>query len=225
MVQVHENTRILYFSQLHETLDLRKTVVENFAIHGMAYTPERVGGIIEQYGFEYTDHEKRVHQLSGGERSRLLFALLSQSPNSWSFVKEFGKNGHENDDYLLKYEKYENSNLLILDEPTNHLDADTRESLEKALTTYPGAILCISHDRYFVNKIAQKIWIIENGELSISYGNYEDYQFKKERGLEFDMTLFDLEGEMNLVLEERLGATEARRIKERFARKRAERRR
>lgn len=83
--------------------------------------------------------------------------------------------------------------MLILDEPTNHLDADTRESLEKSLISYPGAILFISHDRYFVNKLAQKIWVIENGELSISYGNYEDYQFKKERGLDFDMTLFDLE--------------------------------
>ena len=55
-----------------------------------------------------------------------------------------------------------------------------------------------------MNKLATKIWIIEDGELSISYGNYEDYQFKKERGIDFDMSLFDLDGEMYLVLEEKL---------------------
>jgi ATP-binding cassette subfamily F protein 3 len=73
-----------------------------------------------------------------------LFALLSQNSAAW-----------QKDTHL------ENSNILILDEPTNHLDSDTRESLEKALHIYPGAILIISHDRYFMNKIANKLWIIE----------------------------------------------------------------
>lgn len=90
---------------------------------------------------------------------------------------------------------------------------------------YGGAILFISHDRYFVNKLAEKLWIIEDGELVISYGNYEDYQFKKERWLDLDMTLFDIDGEMDIVLEEKLGATEARRIKEKFARKKSGRKR
>ena len=76
-----------------------------------------------------------------------------------------------------------------------------------------------------MNKLATKIWIIEDGELSISYGNYEDYQFKKERGIDFDISLFDLDGEMDLVLEEKLGASEARRIKEKLARKKVSRRR
>lgn len=71
-----------------------------------------------------------------------------------------------------------------------------------------------------MNKLASKIWIIEDGELMISYGNYEDYRFKRERGITLDMALFDLDGEMNLVLEEKLGVVEARRIKEKFARKR-----
>jgi len=57
---------------------------------------------------------------------------------------------------------------LILDEPTNHLDYDTREALELALNKYSGTILFISHDRYFVNKLATHIWFIESGELSIS---------------------------------------------------------
>lgn len=98
----------------------------------------------------------------------------------------------------------ETSNLLILDEPTNHLDYETRESLEKTLREYPGTILFISHDRYFVNKLASKLWIIEDGELIISYGNYEDYRYKRERGIDLDMSLFDAEGELDLVLEEKL---------------------
>ena len=123
------------------------------------------------------------------------------------------------------YEKYEKSNLLILDEPTNHLDADTREALEQALGEYQWAILFISHDRYFVNKLAQKLWIISDGELSVSYGNYEDYLFKKERWLDLDMSLFNIDGEMDIVLEEKLGVSEARRIKEKFTRKKAGRKR
>ncbi len=229
MVQVHDNARILYFSQLHETLKADKTIAENFVLHGLEYPNERIGGIIEQYGFEYMDFSKKISSLSGGERSRLLFAILGQnslaSRKSRATLKDDLRDENEIPELDIMYEKYENSNLLILDEPTNHLDADTRETLEKALSEYKWAILFISHDRYFVNKLATKLWIIEDWELAISYGNYEDYQFKKERGIDFDMALFDLDGEMDLVLEEKLGAVEARRIKEKFARKKAGRRR
>jgi ATPase subunit of ABC transporter with duplicated ATPase domains len=147
------------------------------------------------YGFGYFDTEKRVSSLSGGERSRLLFALLGQRE----------------------------SNILILDEPTNHLDYETRESLELAIREYPGTVLFISHDRYFVNKLATKLWIIEDGELILSYGNYDDYRFKRERGISLDMSLFDADGELDIVLEEKLGAVEMRRIREKFARKKKRR--
>ncbi len=206
-LHVHENARILYFSQLHETLDTTKSIYDNFILHGLTYARERVGSIIATYGFEFHDTSKKVGNLSGGERSRLLFALLSQNTLAW------------------KWESFsEISNLLILDEPTNHLDADTREALEKALREYPGSVLFISHDRYFVNKLAQKLWIIEDGELMISYGNYEDYRYKRERGIDLDMSLFNVDGEMDLVLEEKLGVVGARRIKEKFARRNREKR-
>ncbi len=180
-----------YYSQMHEWLDTWKTIEENFFLHGLPYTKERIGGILKSYIFDYHDGARKVSWLSGWERSRLAFALLAE------------KSYH----------------LLVLDEPTNHLDYETRESLEQALKNYEWSILFISHDRYFVNKIAEKLWIIEDGELMISYGNYEDYRYKKERGISLDMSLFDADGEMNLVLEEKLGAVEARRIKEKFARK------
>lgn len=59
-VQLHENAKILYFSQLHETLDTTKSIIENFAIHGLIYTAERVGGVIENYGFAFADKDKLV---------------------------------------------------------------------------------------------------------------------------------------------------------------------
>lgn len=200
-LHIHENAKILYFSQLHETLVLEKSIYDNFLLHGLSYSHERVGGIISTFGFSFHDSNKKVENLSGGERSRLLFALLSQNSLAW------------------KWEFSEISNLLILDEPTNHLDADTRESLEKALREYPWSILFISHDRYFVNKLAEKLWIIEDGELMISYGNYEDYRYKRERWIDLDMSLFNIDGELDLVLEQKLGVAEARRIKEKFARR------
>ncbi|MDD2693968.1 MAG: ABC-F family ATP-binding cassette domain-containing protein [Candidatus Gracilibacteria bacterium] len=184
--------RIGYYSQLHESLRSDMTIIENFTLHGLPYSLERVGGIIGQYGFAYHDGSKKVSSLSGGERSRLLFAILCQNPY----------------------------HLLILDEPTNHLDYETRESLEQAMQKYEGTVLFISHDRYFVNKLANKLWIIQDGELIISYGNYDDYQYKKEHGISLDMSLFNADGELDLVLEEKLGSKEAKRIREKFARRR-----
>jgi ATP-binding cassette, subfamily F, member 3 len=183
---------IWYYSQMHETLDVTKTIEENFALHGLPYSKERIWGILKWFGFEYHDGSRLVSWLSWWERSRLLFAFLCERPY----------------------------HLLILDEPTNHLDYDTRETLEQALRSYEWAILFISHDRYFVDKLSGKLWIIEDGELIISYGNYEDYKYKKERWISLDMSLFDAEWEMSLVLEEKLWASEARRIKEKFARRR-----
>lgn len=190
-MQLHENANILYFSQLHETLHTDKSIFENFSLHGYDFSRERVGGIIGMYGFGYFDTEKKVSSLSWWERSRLLFAIL------W----------------------LEESNIMILDEPTNHLDYETREALEVAIREYQWTLLFISHDRYFVNKIATKLWIIEDGELILSYGNYDDYRFKRERGISLDMSLFDADGELDIVLEEKLGAVEMRRIREKFRRK------
>ncbi len=78
-LSVHENARILYFSQLHETLDTSASIYDNFTRHGLPYSRERVGSIISTYGFDFADSSKIVGNLSGGERSRLLFAILGQN--------------------------------------------------------------------------------------------------------------------------------------------------
>ena len=90
----------------------------------------------------------RLSKLSGGERLRLkLFCLMQQD-----------------------------NNLLILDEPTNHIDINTKEVLEESLLSYKGTIIMISHDRYFINKVATRIIRIEDKKLISYVGNYDDYK-------------------------------------------------
>ncbi|NUJ97622.1 ABC-F family ATP-binding cassette domain-containing protein [Candidatus Gracilibacteria bacterium] len=177
-----------YYSQMHEELDKKKTIKQNFEKHGFFYADQVLSAILAHYLFSYDDIHKKVGELSGGQITRLHFAILGQ--------KE--------------------TNFLILDEPTNHLDYDSREALEFALKKYEGTILFISHDRYFVNKMASHIWFIRESELSLSYGNYEDYKFKLENGINMDMSLFNEEAQLNLVLEEKLGEKNFKRLQERF---------
>lgn len=188
---------ISYYSQMHEELDRNLTIRENFQKHGLIYPDQHLISILKHYLFEHTDIDKKVSELSWGQTSKLLFAILGQKQCS----------------------------LLILDEPTNHLDYDTREALEEALNKFEWSLLFISHDRYFVNKLSTNIWFIENGELSISYGNYEDYQYKKDHNIEMDMSLFDEEAQLNIVLEEKLWEAEFKRLKNKFNKKNDRKRR
>ncbi|MCP1308655.1 ribosomal protection-like ABC-F family protein [Paenibacillus tyrfis] len=112
-------------------------------------------GILAKYLFYGPDVFKSVNLLSGGEWTRLRLALL----------------------VLRK------PNLLLLDEPTNHLDIASREALEEALETFPGTVLAISHDRYFINRLAGRIWELDNGRITVYLGNFDEYQEKrKQRG-------------------------------------------
>jgi len=181
-------SEILYYSQMHEELRRDLTMRDNFHKHGIGYPDEHLIWLIKHYLFEKTDLDKKVSELSWGQTSKLLFAILGQK----------------------------RSNLLIFDEPTNHLDYDTRESLEQSLQEYKWSILFISHDRYFVNKLATQVWFINDWELSVSYGNYEDYRFKIEHKLDMDMHLYDEEAQLNLVLEDKLWEKEFARLKNKF---------
>ncbi len=183
-----KTTKIVYYSQMHEELDKNLTIRDNFIKHWLEYPDEYLIGFLKHYLFKKTDLDKKVWELSWWQTSKLLFAILGQ--------KE--------------------SNLLILDEPTNHLDYDTREALEEVLQKYSWTILFISHDRYFVNKLATNIWFVSDWELSISYWNYEDYRFKLENWIDMDFNLFDEEAELNLVLEEKLSDRQIKRMKNKF---------
>lgn len=105
------------------------------------------------YLFYGADVFKPVGLLSGGEWTRLRLALL----------------------VLRK------PNLLVLDEPTNHMDIASREALEEALEEYPGTILAVTHDRYLINRLARKIWELDEGKLTIYLGGFDDYRAESRR--------------------------------------------
>uniref|UniRef100_UPI0004724145 ribosomal protection-like ABC-F family protein n=1 Tax=Paenibacillus zanthoxyli TaxID=369399 RepID=UPI0004724145 len=108
-------------------------------------------GQLARFLFYGSDVFKSVAGLSGGEWTRLRFAVLM----------------------------HRRPNLLILDEPTNHLDIDSREALEEALEEFPGTVLAVSHDRYFINRCFRSIWALEDGSLSVFPGNYEYFKEKR----------------------------------------------
>jgi ATP-binding cassette, subfamily F, member 3 len=137
-----------YFEQNQaEALDLTKTVM--FTIHDEVpeWTNEEVRTLLGRFLFSGDTVYKKVESLSGGEKARLALAKMLLSP----------------------------FNLLILDEPTNHLDIPAKEMLEDALKNYDGTALVVSHDRYFISQVANKIVEIRDGEFRVYLGDYHYY--------------------------------------------------
>lgn len=142
-----------YFEQNQaEALDLTKTVINTVHDEIPDWTNTQVRSLLGRFLFSGETVFKKVEGLSGGEKARL--ALLKM---------------------LLKP-----TNLLILDEPTNHLDIPAKEILEEALSKYDGTVVCVSHDRHFISKVANKIVEIKEGELVVYSGDYHSYLGKKE---------------------------------------------
>ena len=141
-----------YFEQNQaEALDLEKTVIDTMFEAVPDWTQTQVRSLLGSFCFSNDTVFKEVGKLSGGEKARLALALMLLSP----------------------------CNLLVLDEPTNHLDIPAKEMLENALRDYEGAALVVSHDRYFVSQVANKIVEIRDGELVVYRGDYAYYREKK----------------------------------------------
>lgn len=141
------NVQIGYFDQIQSGLSSDKTVLEEVYDKYPSHTISELRSYLGAFNFRGEDINKKMNELSGGERARTaLLELMLKKPN-----------------------------FLILDEPTNHLDIASREVLEDALAEYDGTILCVSHDRFLVNKLATKILILNNGELTSFDGSYDDY--------------------------------------------------
>ncbi len=141
------NVSVGYFEQTQKTLMSQKTVLNELYDRFPTKTVPELRGYLGAFNFRNDDIEKLMCDLSGGERARVALLIL-----------------------ILK-----KPNFLILDEPTNHLDFQSREVLEEALSEYDGTILCVSHDRYFVNRIASKILYFDGENVSSYDGNYDDY--------------------------------------------------
>ena len=142
-----------YFEQNQaEALDLNKTVIDTMYEAVPDWTQTQVRSLLGNFCFSNDSVFKDVGQLSGGEKARLALALMLLSP----------------------------CNLLVLDEPTNHLDIPAKQMLEDALMAYEGAALLVSHDRYFISRVANRIVELRDGELVLYRGNYSYYLEKKE---------------------------------------------
>ena len=141
-----------YFEQNQaEALELEKTVIETISQSVPDWTQTEIRSLLGSFGLTNDSVVKEVSQISGGEKARLALALMIIKP----------------------------SNLLILDEPTNHLDIPSKQMLEQALSNYNGTALIVSHDRYFISKVANKIVEIRDGQLIKYQGDYKYYKEKK----------------------------------------------
>ncbi|KOY78189.1 ABC transporter, ATP-binding protein [Apilactobacillus kunkeei] len=144
--------QIGYYDQHQDNLHPNKTVLNEIWDEYPTYPEQRIRSILGSFLFSGEDVEKVVGNLSGGEKARLVLTKLSMN----------------------------HDNFLILDEPTNHLDIDSREVLENALINFDGTILFVSHDRYFINKLATQIVELSPDGSELFLGNYNYYVEKKE---------------------------------------------
>lgn len=146
-VKVGETVSIGYLPQIIEFKNPDLKLYDYFK-EETGLNEQKTRSILAKFRFYKSDIEKRVKTLSGGERIRVKLAILLQ----------------------------QKINTLIFDEPTNHIDIATKETLEEALENFNGTIIFVSHDRYFINKFAQKVVVFSDGTATTYLGNYDDYK-------------------------------------------------
>ena len=150
-VKIGSRVKIGYFSQQHEGLNMDNTILDEL-IYEYGINEEQARRYLGAFLFHGDEVLRRIGDLSGGEQSRVAFLKLMLT----------------------------GANFLVLDEPTNHLDIPAREAVEEALMAFPGTFLAVSHDRYFLDKVANCTLELENGKLTEYLGNYSYYLMKKE---------------------------------------------
>jgi ATP-binding cassette, subfamily F, member 3 len=152
------NVKIGYYDQEQANLSSNKRVLDELWDEYPLKSEKEIRTVLGNFLFSGDDVLKPVSALSGGEKARLALAKLMM----------------------------EKANFLILDEPTNHLDLDSKEVLENALIDYPGTILFVSHDRYFINRIATKVYELSTDGITEYLGDYDYYVAKKAEMLELE---------------------------------------
>jgi ATP-binding cassette subfamily F protein 3 len=151
-IKIGPSVRVGYYAQEHETLNPSRSLVDEIRQVRPMYEEQAVR-FLGRFLFPYQMVRKRVGDLSGGERSRLQLAKLMLS----------------------------DANFLLLDEPTNNLDLPSCEVLENTLDEFEGAVLVISHDRYFLDRVVDRVVELEEGALVTYPGNYSYYAEEKAR--------------------------------------------
>ena len=150
-VKIGSRVKIGYFSQQHEGLNMENTILDEL-LYEYGITEEQARRYLGAFLFTGDEVYRRIGSLSGGEQSRVAFLKLMLT----------------------------GANFLVLDEPTNHLDIPAKEAVEEALMAFPGTFLAVSHDRYFLDKVANCTLELEDGGLTEYGGNYSYYRMKKE---------------------------------------------
>lgn len=158
-LKIGQTVKVAYFKQTEERLDRDIRMIdylreESEVAKEKDGTSVSITQLLERFLFPSSTHGKKIYKLSGGEQKRLyLLSLLVHQPN-----------------------------VLLLDEPTNDLDTETLTILEDYIETFGGAVITVSHDRYFLNKVAQEYWYIHDGQMERIIGTFEDYEaYKKEQ--------------------------------------------
>jgi ATP-binding cassette subfamily F protein 3 len=150
--QAGHNVSLAYYAQhALDALDPRSTVLAAVSQAADISMQPRLRGLLASFLFDSDEWDKTVSVLSGGEKARLALAKMLLRP----------------------------ANLLLMDEPTNHLDLHSRDVLENSLAEYTGTLCFISHDRYFINRIATAVCEVDKGRLEMHPGNYEEYLARK----------------------------------------------
>ncbi len=148
-VRLGHNVQMGYYAQTHEGLDMHATLVDEIR-RSSHLSEEGARSYLGRFLFSGDDAWKTVGSLSGGERSRVALAKLT----------------------------LQGANFLVLDEPTNHLDLPARQVLEEILADYDGTILFVSHDRYFMDALATRLWVLADGAIDVFDGNYTTYRLR-----------------------------------------------
>jgi ATP-binding cassette, subfamily F, member 3 len=159
------NAEVDYFAQdQYKELDPNARMLDDLQGEAPRSTNTELRSLLGCFLFSEDDVFKRIGVLSGGERNRYALARMLLQP----------------------------SNFLLLDEPTNHLDMRAKDVLLESLETFTGTVVFVSHDRYFLDRLATRVFEIGSGEVRVYPGNYEDYVWRKQGGNELTPTLDDV---------------------------------
>jgi ATP-binding cassette subfamily F protein 3 len=148
------NVQVGYYDQTLGDLDPKGKVIDEVWNLDHSQTEEQARRYLAQFSFFDDDVFKKTRDLSGGEKGRLALAKIM----------------------------YVGGNVMLLDEPTNHLDVYTREALEEALERFTGALIVVSHDRYFIDRVAEHIILVEDGSAEVYHGNYSELAARMKEG-------------------------------------------
>ena len=159
MLEMQEQMQHLSGEELEALYSSYTALTHSYELMDGYAAKSKVIGILKGLGFDENDFDRKINTLSGGQKTRVFLAkLLLEEPD-----------------------------IILLDEPTNHLDLRSIEWLESYLLNYKGAVIIVSHDRYFLDKIVSKVIDIENAEVQMYSGNYSDFSAKKQMLLDAKM--------------------------------------